>query len=135
MKQYRLLISMLCLTVPAIVAENVKAEQAVQYYKAGDVGVFSASVEIPADITVDTTVFTARASNEKIYLLYVQSPQSLAERLTEAMHPFHRLNLSRTNLFAIGSNLQTSPQRNAGDFSESARASQAGAESTNCSLY
>ena len=90
MKQYRLLISMLCLTVPAIVAENVKAEQAVQYYKAGDVGVFSASVEIPADITVDTTVFTARASNEKIYLLYVQSPQSLAERLTEAMHPSHR---------------------------------------------
>jgi len=81
MNQYRLLISMLCLTVPAIVAENVKAEQAVQYYKAGDVGVFSASVEIPADITVDTTVFTARTSNEKVYLLYVQSPQSLAERL------------------------------------------------------
>jgi len=72
----------------------VRAEQAAEYYKAGDVGVFSVSVQIPANIIVDTTVFTARAGNEKLYLLYVQYPRLVAERLTEAMRPFHRANLS-----------------------------------------
>jgi len=64
----------------------VKAEQSAEYYKAGDIGVFSVSVEIPTDISVGKTVFTARASNEKVYLLHVESPSSVAERLTEAMH-------------------------------------------------
>jgi len=94
MNQYRLLISIFCLTVPAIVAENVKAEQTVQYYKAGDVGAFSVNIEIPANIDVNTTVFTARTSNEKVYLLYVQSPQSLAERLTKMRYSSYRPDLS-----------------------------------------
>ena len=90
MNRHRSLISILCLILSAIIAESVKAEEAIEYYKAGDVGVFSASFEIPADIAVDTTVFTTGTSNEKIYLLYVQSPQSVAEVLTQTRRPSRR---------------------------------------------
>ncbi|MHC4086981.1 MAG: hypothetical protein ACYSU5_17500 [Planctomycetota bacterium] len=90
MNQHRYLISLFFLMLSAIIAGSVKAEEAVEYYKAGDVGVFSASFEIPADIAVETTVFTTGASNEKIYLLYVESPQSTAERLAQVRRPSRR---------------------------------------------
>ena len=54
-------------------ADTTGANKTVRYYKAGDVGAFSVNVERPADINVKT-IFTARASNEKAYLLYVQAP-------------------------------------------------------------
>ena len=94
MNRYGCLISLFCFAVPVIGAQDMKAEQAVQYYKAGDVGAFGANVEIPGGISIGTTIFTAGASDEKVYLLYVQSPRSVAERLTEGMGPFHRDHLS-----------------------------------------
>ncbi|MHC4482600.1 MAG: coiled-coil domain-containing protein [Planctomycetota bacterium] len=94
MNRYRFFVCLLCAAVLVISSESVEAEQAAEYYKAGDVGAFSASFEIPTDIAVDTTVFTTRASNEKIYLLYVQSPQSVAERLTQVMRPSRRPKLT-----------------------------------------
>ena len=54
-------------------ADTTGANKTVRYYKAGDVGAFSVNVERPAGINVKT-IFTARASNEKAYLLYVQAP-------------------------------------------------------------
>ncbi len=90
MNHNRFLITIFCLILSAIIAENIMAKEAIEYYKAGDVGVFSASFEIPADIAVDTTVFTTGSSNEKIYLLYVQSPQSVAEVLAQMRRPSHR---------------------------------------------
>jgi hypothetical protein len=86
-------------------AEATGAERPVRYYKAGDVGVLSADIEIPANIDVKTSVFTARASNKKLYLLYVESTESVesaAENLMAAMFPSQRLSLSKENLWAIG---------------------------------
>ena len=94
MSEYRPLISILCFVHIAISVQNVKAEQTAQYYKAGNVGAFCANVEVPANIDVDKTVFTARASNNKLYLLYVESPESVAKRLAEAMRPFPLTQLS-----------------------------------------
>ena len=85
MKQYYSLTGILCFAIFVVGAKSIKAEQTAEYYKAGDVGVFSVGVEIPANINVDTTVFTARASNEKAYLLYVQAPQSVVQRLANMM--------------------------------------------------
>ena len=86
MKQYHFLTSIFCFAIFVIGTEAIKAEQTAKYHKAGDVGVFSVGVEIPISVNIDTTVFTARASNEKAYLLYIQAPQSVAQRLTNVMH-------------------------------------------------
>ena len=85
MKQYHFLTSIFCFAIFVIGTEAIKAEQTAKYHKAGDVGVFSVGVEIRTSVNIDTTVFTARASNEKAYLLYVQAPQSVAQRLTNVM--------------------------------------------------
>ncbi len=86
-------------------ANTTGAEKPIRYYKAGDVGVFSANVEIPSGINVKKTIFTVQASNEKAYLLYVESAEaveSVAESLVRAMLPSQRLNQSKNNLWAIG---------------------------------
>ncbi|MHC4531205.1 MAG: hypothetical protein ACYSXD_06560, partial [Planctomycetota bacterium] len=85
MKQYHFLTSIFCFAIFVIGTEAIKAEQTAKYHKAGDVGAFSVGVEIPTSVNIDTTVFTARASNEKAYLLYIQAPQSAAQRLTNVM--------------------------------------------------
>lgn len=85
MKQCYFLTSIFCFTIFMVGTEAIKAEQTVKYHKAGDVGVFSIDVEIPESVNIDTTVFTARPGNEKAYLLYVQAPQSVAQRLTNVM--------------------------------------------------
>jgi len=77
MKQYHFLASILCFTVFGIGAQYVKAEQTAEYYKAGNIGVFSINVEIPTNINIDTSAFTAQASNEKAYLLYFQYPRRM----------------------------------------------------------
>ena len=94
MNRCRFIVSIFCFIVLSISAQNVKAEQSAEYYKAGDIGVFSVSVEIPTDIKADTMVFTVRASNEKVYLLYIQSPRSVAERLTRARRSSRRAKLT-----------------------------------------
>ena len=86
-------------------ADAMEAEQRTRYYKAGDVGAFSADIELPANINLKTTVFTVQASNTKPYLLYVESTdsvESIPGSLVEAMLPSQRVSLSRKNLFAIG---------------------------------
>ncbi len=90
MERYRFLRSIFCFAIFVIGTEGIKAEQPAMYHKAGDVGVFSVGVEIPTNVNVDTTVFTALASNEKAYLLYVQAPVSVAGRLSKAMRPQRR---------------------------------------------
>jgi len=94
MKAYRFPVNIFCLVTLTISVHNVEAEQQILFYKTGDVGAFSATIEMPANIDVNTTVFTARASNEKIYLLYVQSPQWLAERLTNTRYSSYRPDLN-----------------------------------------
>jgi prepilin-type processing-associated H-X9-DG protein len=86
-------------------ANTTVAEKPIRYYKEGDVGAFSAIVEIPSGINVKKTIFTVQASNEKAYLLYVESAEaveSIAESLVRAMLPSQRLNQSKNNLWAIG---------------------------------
>ncbi len=85
MKNCHFLTSIFCFAFFVNCTEAIKAEETAKYHKAGDVGVFSAEVEIPADVNIYTTVFTARANNEKAYLLYIQVPQSMTERLAKAM--------------------------------------------------
>jgi hypothetical protein len=63
----------------------VKAEQSAEYYKAGGVGVFAVNVEMPTDITFGTSIFTARASNKKVYLL-----QFVVPRLRQAVERSRR---------------------------------------------
>jgi hypothetical protein len=86
-------------------ADSTGAEKPVHYYKAGDVGAFSVDIEIPSRINVKKTIFTVQASNEKAYLLYVESMESVesvAESVLRANLPSQRLNMSKKNLWAIG---------------------------------
>lgn len=85
MKKYHFLTSIFCFAICIIGPEAIKAEETIKYHKAGEVGVFCAEFAIPAGVNIYTTVLTARASNEKAYLLYIQAPQSMAERLTNVM--------------------------------------------------
>ncbi len=73
------------LFVVGTAAQYVMAEQTVEYYKAGDVGVFSAIFQVPQNTDFNTTVFTARASNEKAYLIYIQPPQFVIRGQTNIM--------------------------------------------------
>lgn len=104
MKKHRYMIPAFLTALLLVIhsADATGAEAPIRYYKAGDVGAFSVEIEIPAGIDVNTTAFTARASNKKLYLLYVESSESVAESLTAAMFPSQRLNLSNKNLWAIG---------------------------------
>lgn len=104
MKKHRYIIRAVLITsllfIHSVAATG--AEKAVRYYKSGDVGAFSVDIEIPANIDVNTTAFTARASSEKVYLLFVKSRESASERLTAAVRPIQQFNMSRTNMWAIG---------------------------------
>ncbi len=107
MKKHRFIIRAFLITALLLIhsANATGVEKPIRYYKAGDVGVFSAIVEIPSGINVQKTVFTVQASNEKAYLLNVESTESVesvAESLTQAMFPSQRLALSSENLWAIG---------------------------------
>ena len=104
MKQYGYTIRAFLITALLVIhsAETAGADKPIGYYKSGDVGAFSVDIEVPANIDVNTTAFTARASNKKLYLLNVESSESVAESLTQAMFPSQRLALSRENLWAIG---------------------------------
>ncbi|UCC21617.1 MAG: hypothetical protein JSW23_07305 [Planctomycetota bacterium] len=85
MKKYHFLTRMFCFAICIIGPEAIKAEETVKYHKAGEVGVFCAEFAIPAGVNIYRTVFTARASNEKAYLLYIHVPQSMVEGLTKVM--------------------------------------------------
>ncbi|MCP4256910.1 MAG: hypothetical protein GY774_05195 [Planctomycetes bacterium] len=117
MKKHSYIIRAFLITTLLLIhsAETTRAENPISYYKAGDVGVFSVNVEIPSRINVKKTIFTVRASNEKVYLLYVESTEaveSVAESVAKAMLPSQRLNQSRKNLWAIG----TACMRYSGDY-------------------
>jgi hypothetical protein len=101
MKKYRYIISAFLITALLLIhsADVAGAEKPVRYYKAGDVGAFSVNVEI---LSLKKTIFTVRASNDKVYLLYAESRESVAESMTETIRPVHQLNLSNKNLWAIG---------------------------------
>ncbi len=87
MNQHQFHTRILVFAVLSFCSQNARAQRPVQYYKAGDVGIVAISIEIPARVDANTTIFTARANDERVYLLYVQSAQSVAERVTRAMLP------------------------------------------------
>ncbi|MBM4031957.1 MAG: hypothetical protein FJ291_09250 [Planctomycetes bacterium] len=60
------------------------AEPLVEYYKAGDVGVFAAALALPADVDLATSVLSVQPKDDKTYLLYVDLPLSVLERLRAA---------------------------------------------------
>jgi len=104
MNKHRHIICALLITslLPIHSSDATGADTPIRYYKSGDVGAFSVDIEIPANIDVNRTAFTARASNRRLYLVYVESRESVAESLTQAVFPSQRLALSRENLWAIG---------------------------------
>ncbi|UCG56259.1 MAG: hypothetical protein JSU70_15490 [Phycisphaerales bacterium] len=104
MKKHRYTIRAFLITALLLLhsSDATGAEKPIHYYRAGDIGAFSVDIGIPANIDVSTTVFTVRASNKKLYLLYVESTESAAESLMEATLSVNQLNLSRKNLWAIG---------------------------------
>ena len=74
----------LFLTVAAGVWADAPQDK-VKYYKAGNVGAFCAEVQIPDDVSTELTVFTANTEDKKIHLLFIDAPQSAANRLNQAM--------------------------------------------------
>ncbi len=60
------------------------AEKEPEYYKAGDVGAFVATVALPPDVDLGTHWLWAKANDDKLYLLCVELPISLEERLRAA---------------------------------------------------
>jgi len=79
-------IAVVSLVVVGIVAwrSAPAAEKEIEYYKAGDVGAFAATVALPPDVDLGTHSIWARANDDKLYLLYVELPLSLEERLSAA---------------------------------------------------
>ena len=78
----------------AVLAVSATAsEPQVEYFKDGDVGVFAAVVSLSKDVDLATTTFSAKSTDDRIYLLYVDSPQRLHEQaavnLPEEPDSFH----------------------------------------------
>jgi hypothetical protein len=56
------------------------AQPKVEYYKAGDVGAFTASIVLPAGTDVARALLSVRPSDDKVYLLYLKRPASVLKR-------------------------------------------------------
>lgn len=56
-------------------------EPAVRYHKAGGEGVFQIELPIPPEVDPLAARFSARSEDEKLHLVYLRSPQSVASRL------------------------------------------------------
>jgi len=53
----------------------------VEYHKTGDVGVFAATLALPADVDLGASVLTVQPRDDKTYLLYVDLPLSALDRV------------------------------------------------------
>ncbi len=80
MRSYLLVRSVLCVAAMSVSAAAFGAEPKISYYKAGDVGAFSVSRELPASVDVTRVNLSAQAADDKVYLIYLQRPDSLLER-------------------------------------------------------
>ena len=74
-----------CLAALLSASRARAADARVEYYKAGEVGAFAATVALPPDVDIGTATLSALPADGKAYLLYVALPVAMAERL-DAVH-------------------------------------------------